>query len=81
MFLHIICNKMEVTFLGCIVNFCCHNFNIGFMIKMWSARAHEAKRVCLGVKHIITNGEKCKGWSPMTLKYIPSLGITFMQES
>jgi hypothetical protein len=81
MFLHIICNQMEVTSLGCIVNLCCHNFNIRFMIKVWSGRAHEAKRVCLGVKQTITNGEECKGWSPMTPKCIPSLVVTFVQKS
>jgi hypothetical protein len=81
MFLHIICNKMEVTSLRCIINFYCDNFNIGFMIKMWSARAHEAKRVCLGVKQTITNGEECKGWNLMTCKYIPFLGVIIVQES
>jgi hypothetical protein len=72
---------MEVTSLGCIVNFCCHNFKIAFAIKVWNAKAHEPKRVCLGVKHTITNGEECKGWSPMTPKCIPSLGVTFVRES
>ncbi len=81
MFLHIICNKMEVASLRCIVNFSCHNFNIGFTIKMSNAKAHEAKKLCLGVKHTIKNGEECKGWSPMTPKCIPSLGVTFMWES
>jgi len=37
----------------------CRNPNIGFTIK-WSARAYEAKRVCLGVKHILTNGESAR---------------------
>jgi hypothetical protein len=47
---------------------------------MWSARANEAKRVCLGVKHTLTNGGECKGWSPMTPKCIPTLGVAFVQE-
>jgi hypothetical protein len=47
---------------------------------MWNARAHEAKRVCLSVKHIFTNGGDCKGWSPMTPKCTPTLGIAFLWE-
>jgi len=35
------------------------------------ARAHEAKRMCLGVKLTFTNGGECKGWSP-------TLGIAFV---
>jgi len=46
---------------------------------MWSARAHEAKKMCLGVKHALTNGGECKGWSPMTPKCIATLGVVFMQ--
>jgi len=42
---------------------------------MWSARAHEAKKVCFGVKHTFTNGEEYKGWSPMTPKCTPNLGV------
>jgi hypothetical protein len=48
---------------------------------MWSARAYEAKRVCLGVKHTFTNRRECKGWSPMTPKCTSILGITFVWES
>jgi len=33
------------------------------------------------VKHTFTNGGECKGWSPMTPKYTPTLGITFMRKS
>jgi len=32
---------------------------------MWSARVHEAERMCLNVKHILTNEGECKGWNPM----------------
>jgi hypothetical protein len=41
---------------------------------MWNARAHEAKKMCLGVKvkHIFTSGGDCKRLSPMTFKCIPS---------
>jgi len=35
---------------------------------MWSTKAHEAKKMCLGVKQTLTNGGECKGWSPMTPK-------------
>jgi hypothetical protein len=38
---------------------------------MWIARAHEAKRMCLGVKQTFTNGGECKRWNPMTLKCTP----------
>jgi hypothetical protein len=34
----------------------------------------------LGVKHTFTNGGKCKGWSVMTLKCIPTLGVAFVQD-
>jgi len=47
---------------------------------VWNARAHEAKKMCLVVKHIFTNGGKCRGWSPMTPKCIPSLGVALMKE-
>jgi len=48
---------------------------------MWNTKAHEAKRMCLGVKHTFTNGEECKGWSLMTPKCIFTLGIAFMRKS
>ncbi len=48
---------------------------------MWSAKAHEAKRVCLRVKHTFTNGGECKRLSLMILKWIPTLGIALMRES
>jgi hypothetical protein len=47
---------------------------------MWSARAHEAKRMWLGVKHIFTNGEDCKELSLITPKCIPIMGVAFMHE-
>jgi len=47
---------------------------------MWSARAHEAKIMCLGMKRTLINGGECKGWSPMTPKCIPILGIRLVQE-
>jgi hypothetical protein len=47
---------------------------------MWSARAHEAKGVCVVVKHIFTTREECKGWSPMTPKCTPNLGVAFVWE-
>jgi hypothetical protein len=47
---------------------------------MWNAKAHETKKMCLGVKQIFTNGGKCKVWSPMTSKCTPTLGVTFVRE-
>jgi len=47
---------------------------------MWSVRAHEAKKMCLSVKHTLTNGGECKGWSLMIPKCTPILGITLVQE-
>jgi len=34
-------------------------------------------RICLGVKHTLTNEGKCKGWSAMIIKCTLTLGITF----
>jgi hypothetical protein len=34
---------------------------------MWIAKAHETKKVYIGVKHTLTNGGECKGWSPIAL--------------
>jgi hypothetical protein len=36
--------------------------------------------MCLGVTHTLTNGGKCKGWTLMTIKCSPILGIALMQE-
>jgi len=48
---------------------------------MWSARAHETKCVCLGMKCTFTSGGGCKRWSPMTPKCTPTcLGVALMQE-
>jgi len=42
---------------------------------MWNARAHEAKKMCLGmkVKHTFTSGGEWKKLNPMTFKCIPGL--------
>jgi hypothetical protein len=34
--------------------------------------------MCLSVKHILTNGEECKGLSPMTSKCTHTLGVTLV---
>jgi hypothetical protein len=47
---------------------------------MWNAKAHEAKKMCLGVKQTFTNEGKCKVWSPMTSKCTLTLGVTFVRE-
>jgi hypothetical protein len=36
--------------------------------------------MCLGVKHILTNGGEFTGWSLMTPNYTPTLGVAFMWE-
>jgi hypothetical protein len=36
--------------------------------------------MCLGVKHTLTNGEECKGWSLMTPNSTPTLGIALMRK-
>jgi len=57
----------------------CHNLNIGFTTNcevQWPMRP----KVCLGVKHIFTNGGECKGSNPKTFKCIPILRITLVQE-
>jgi len=43
-------------------------------------KGHEAKRICLGVKHTFTNGEEYNGWNTMTPKCTHTLGIAFVQE-
>jgi hypothetical protein len=48
---------------------------------MWNAKAHEAKRVCSKVKHILTSEGDCKRLGPVTPKCIPTLGITLVSES
>jgi len=57
----------------------CRNLNIEFMTK-YEVQGLMRLKVCLGVKHILTNGGECKGWSPMTPKCTLILGITFMLE-
>jgi hypothetical protein len=34
----------------------------------------------LGVKHTLTNGGECRGWSPMTPMCIPTLEVAFVRE-
>jgi hypothetical protein len=48
---------------------------------MYSAKAHEVKKVCLGVKHILTKGEKREKWNSMVPKCTPTLGVTLVQVS
>jgi len=45
---------------------------------MWSARTHEAKKMCLKVKHTFTSGGKCKRLNPMTSKCTPIFRVTFV---
>jgi hypothetical protein len=55
----------------------CHNLNIGFVIKC-GMQGPLSQKMCLGVKHTLTNGGECKGWSPMTPKCTPTLGVAFV---
>jgi len=62
------------------IEYClCRNLNIGSATKcevqgpMWP-------KVFVGVKHTLTNGGKCKGWSPMIPKCTPTLGVTLVWE-
>jgi len=48
---------------------------------MRNARAFEAKRVCLRMKHTLTSGGECKILNPMALKCTPTLRIIFVQKS
>jgi hypothetical protein len=57
----------------------CDNLNIRFATKC-VVQGPMRPRVCLGVKHTLTNGGECKGWSPMTPKCIPTLGVTLVWE-
>jgi hypothetical protein len=57
----------------------CHNLNIGFMTKCEVQRPMTPK-VCLGVKHALTNGGGCKGRSPMTHECTPTLGVALVRE-
>jgi hypothetical protein len=49
-------------------------------VYLWSLRAHEAKKMCLDVKHTFTNGGECKGWNPMTPKCTSTLGVTVVHK-
>ncbi len=55
------------------------NPNIRFATKSEVQGPMRAK-VCLGVKHTLTNEGECKGWSPMTPKCTPTLGVAFVWE-
>jgi len=46
---------------------------------MWNAKVHRPKNVLKG-KHTFANGGECKGWSAMTPKCTPSLGIAHVWE-
>ncbi len=48
---------------------------------MYSAKAHEAKRMCSNVKHTFTNEGEFKRLSPMTPKCTLTLGIALVRES
>jgi hypothetical protein len=58
--------------------YCC-NRNIGFTTKCVVQRSMRPK-VCVGVKHTLTNGGECKGWSPMTPKCTPTLEVALVRE-
>jgi hypothetical protein len=53
--------------------------NIGFTIKC-EMQGPMKPKVCLGVKHTLTNGGECKGWSPMIPKCTPTLGVALVWE-
>jgi len=44
-------------------------------------KAHEAKRVCSGVKQTLTSGGEFKRLNPMTPKRTPTLGVALVLES
>jgi hypothetical protein len=48
---------------------------------VWNAKALKAKKICLGVKHTLTSGGKCKRLNPMVPKCTPILGVAFVWES
>ncbi len=54
-----LCLPFTTTNVCFYVNFC-HNPNIEFVTKCEVQRPMRP-RVCLGVKHTLTNGGKCKG--------------------
>jgi hypothetical protein len=57
----------------------CHNLNIGSTTKC-EVQGPMRSKMFLGVKHTFTSGWECKGWSPMTPKCTPTLGITLVHE-
>jgi hypothetical protein len=48
---------------------------------VWNAKALEAKKVCLGMKHIFTSRGECKRLSPIIPKCTLTFGVTFVWES
>jgi len=57
----------------------CYNPNIGFATKC-EVQGPMKSRVCVSVKHILTNGGECKGWSPMIPKCTLVLGVALVWE-
>jgi hypothetical protein len=77
-FSFVICSVAN-TFQGSIwISNCC-NFNIGFKIKC-EVQGPMRPKVCLSVKHILTNEGKCKGWILMIPECTPTLGVALMWE-
>jgi hypothetical protein len=72
------CFMISVAKMFCL--YFCRNLNIGFVTKYGMQGPMKLKE-CLGVKCTFTNGGECKGWSPMTPKCIPTLGVALVQES
>jgi len=55
------------------------NPNIEFAIKN-EVQGPMRVRVCLTPKHTLTNEGECKGWNPMILKCLPTLGVALVWE-
>jgi hypothetical protein len=73
-------NRKIFMISACIITlYLCWNPNIGFVIKC-AMQGPMRPRMCLGVKHILTNGGECKGWSPMNPQCTPTLGGALVQE-
>ncbi len=69
----------NIFWLSFTLDIFCRNLNIGFTTKC-EVQGPMRLRMCLGVKHILTNGGECKWWTPMTPKCTPILGIAFVRE-
>ncbi len=52
--------KIFMIYPCTITLYLCHKLNIGFATKCEVQRPMRSK-MCLGMKHILTNGGKCKG--------------------